>query len=717
MTRRYGTPLPLGQKPLKTKMVGGKGALRFSLRIGEITRVDYESMVCDISWIQGRYPPSLDVPLTSAYWSARSFLGVMPEEGALAVCGFSAVHESQGTRPYVLAYIPNGYRTALGFQPFGVAPRNAPELNAPLDDIQRQLQGQYGPTRYKMRKLYGGDAYMASTHGAELLVNRDVRLLDASGGELWLRGEDSSLTTTSLDHYSTTAAGRSRTGRISRGALTLPADVESRLTPGTELFEYLLSAGLVFEDGALAPDINRLPYLVLESGERLTLITDNGVDPSLPSSRAFTESRHEIQEFDAGILGHPDHYGFDSDLLAPSPNYAPFIERVHGTVVGNDPYTLRGRAQYGSLLRPSVFSSPSATTGSPGLEAVANDAEETQKSMVAASLYRMRRPDGLGELFFAHDKEGHVYLSIPGSTSKPASLGGNRSVEADIKGSIKAVLGANTNDTQSLDLFARGGFLWSLGTLASSRRSLDLTARGGINIKVERPDVNGYAMQSTLNGDVGLSARGSMGVALTGDLLEDIQGLRETNAEAVSVNVGVGGKTETIQGDRQSVVTGNEQLKIGQGRDVTITGPSPQSPYADRLEILAGSRLETFAGPATDTIQYQSAATRSIEATGALNATWSSAGVGTYSFSSASGSFAVNVGTGAISLNAGGAVSINSGAAITMAASNINLTGSVGLGTGAAAVNAVVGGVPGPSPSIDPLTGIPATGNPLVRTA
>jgi hypothetical protein len=195
-----------------------------------------------------------------------------------------------------------------------------------------------------------------------------------------------------------------------------------------------------------------------------------------------------------------------------------------------------------------------------------------------------------------------------------------------------------------------------------------------------------------------------------------VQGTRDLNAEGVIETVGLGGKSSTILGDEVTQITGTQQVKINGGRDVSITAPSPTSPYADKLEILAGSRLHTFTAPTTDTIRYNAAATRNIQAAGALNASWVAGGVGTYQFSAASGSFAVNVGTGAISMNAGGAISMTSGASIALTAASISLKGSVGLGAGASAPNAVVGGIPGPSPYVDPITGLPATGNPLVRT-
>lgn len=721
MSKKFGPPRPLGKKPLRAKMQGHQGELRFSLRLGEVVRVDYEKMLCDIQWIQGTTPPSREVPITSAYWSKRGFLGAMPEQGAIAVCGFSAVHENQGVRPYILAFLPNGYKTALGFDPMGVIERDDDEIDKPTEALQRELDGLYGPTRHKMRKLYPGDIYGASTKGAELLLDRDVRLFDADGSEFWLRAEDQSATLTTLDYYQTTGAGRHRSGRIIRNALTVPADFsageDGRIQPDTILFEHLVDAGIIFEDGTLTPDVNGLPFVTLESGERNAIVTENLRDPSHPEARAFTEDRLELQEFSDQQRGFPDHYGFDADILSDESHFTPFIERTVGTLVGNSAYTVRGRSNYGKILKPVVFNSPSSTTGQPRLEQVQNTEDEQEKNLAGAFLYRMQRPDGLGELFVSHDKEGHVFLSIPASTSKKSNLGAGRSLEADFKGSVKTVMGADKTDRLSFDLAAAGGLRWTIGSVASTGRSLDLTAKGGVALKVTQSDADGYAFKQELQGNVGESVEGSKGTSVSDDHLEEAGGKREIKAEKVSLSAGTGDFDVNSMSNQNKTIKGTVTKNIGQGRKTTIVSAPLTGSNAEELTILSGNRNTTFGAPATDTLSFASTGTKTVQAGGPLTCNWQTASSGEYNFRAASGTFSVQLGSGSISLVSGtGAVTITSGASANIEAPKIGLTGNVGLGQGASSPHAVIGGVAGPSPHLDYLTGLPLRGNPLVRT-
>jgi len=73
----------------------------------------------------------------------------------------------------------------------------------------------------------------------------------------------------------------------------------------------------------------------------------------------------------------------------------------------------------------------------------------------------------------------------------------------------------------------------------------------------------------------------------------------------------------------------------------------------------------------------------------------------------------VTLGSGVVSMTAAN-INLTGSTNVTITAPNINVTGRVALGNPTAAL-AVVGGVPGPSPYIDPLTGLPLTGNPLVN--
>lgn len=708
---RYGPPSNLGSKPASSKMMGRNNDLRFSLRLAEIIRVDYEQMLCDLEYIQGESPAAEEVPISAAYWSKRGFLGAMPEVGSIAIVGFTASHQDRATRPLILSFLPNGFKTALRFDPFGAAPRNSEELEVPTEVAQTELKGIYGVDRRKMRKIYPGTVYGMSDKGSELILDSGVRLFDRSGSEFMLRDADSAGILTVNDLYTTTAAGRSRTGRVVRDGLNVPSDflIDGKFPLDHPLFDELADAGIIFDDGSLVSDVNGLPSVTLPDGRKTTVITENLEDPNDITSRAFTEQRTEIQEFSDGLLPFSDAHGFDADVLSPEAHYHPFIERVSGTVVGNDPYTSQGRTLYGQLLKPVLFNEPSSTAARPRMEPIENSESETEKSLAAASLYRMRRPDGLGELFLAHDKEGHVFLSIPASTSKKSNLGAGRSVEADIKGSTKLVMGADKNDNVSMDLTTSGGLKWTLGSVSSSKRSLDLRTGGGVALDVRGSDINGDAVKMTTSGNVAMAVEGTYGIAATGDHLEEISGKKDVAAESVSMKVGTGNYTLNVLSDHDTNVQGERTATLGEGDNRTIlTG-------GENTKIVEGDSDLTMVAPASRNVTFAAAGTHKIQAGGALTVTRQAGLSGDYTFRATTGSYSVTLGGGSISLTAGaGNVNI-SPAGVTITGPQISLNGTVGLGT-ATAPNAVIGGVPGPSPHLDYVTGIPLKGNPQVRT-
>lgn len=711
-TKRFGPVIGQAKDLPGARMGSRTNDIRYALRLAEVIRVDYERMTCDLAYIQGETPNAEEVPITSAYWSRRGFLGAMPEPGAVAILGFTNSHQNRHTRPLILGFIPNGVKTALNFDPLGPIPRDAEGLNLPQDKIVQELDGFYGPTRYKMRKIYPGDILAMSRQGAEMLLNSSVELYDRSGMELLLRGDDGALVTTALDQIGATAAGRAMFGRIVRNALNVPSDflVNGAFPTDSPLFDDLVEAGIIFDDGTLVPDINGLPSIILPNGQRHSVVTRNGVDFNDARSEAFTERRLELYETSDGLMPSNPAYGFDPDYIGPDPLPAPFITSVDGTLVGNDAYSAQGRTLYGRLLRPALFSTPNDAVGVPRLEAVENTTEGTEQNLAAAKLYRMRRPDGLGELFYSHDKEGHVFFSVPASTSKSSNLGAGRSVEGELKGSAKLVLGGNRRDNESLDLRTQGGLTWNLGTLNRTKRSLDVQAAGGLNFEVRQSDANGDGARFVITGNYQLAVDGGIGViAANGDHLEETSGKREIKAESMAVQVGSGDYNENVLSNKNVTIQGELTSSYGEGTTTTIVSGG------ESTDILFGNSTLTFAAPAQRNIVFQSAGTHSITAVGALNIERSAMGTGTYSFQAPTGSYSVNLGAGSISLNAGaGNVNISPGA-VRLAAPAISLTGSVALGT-AQAPNAVVGGVPGPSPHIDFVTGLPLTGNPIVRT-
>lgn len=711
--KKYGPSIGTPSSSISSaKMYGRSNDMRYALRMAEVIRVDYERMTCDLAYIQGESPNAEEVPISAAYWSRRGFLGAMPEVGAIAVVGYTASHQNKHTRPLILTFIPNGANTALNFDPLGAIPRNAEGLNLPQDKIVQELAGFYGPTRYKMRKIYPGDILAMSRQGAEMILDTSVRLYDRSGMELILRGEDGTQVRTSMDEIAATSAGRSIFGRVIRNGLNVPTDflVDGAFPEDNPLFEDLVEAGIIFDDGTLVPDVNGLQSLILPDGRRQSIVTKNGVPLTELQAEPFNERRVELFETSDGLIPSNPAHGFDPDYIGPDPLQAPFITKVDGTLVGNDPYSSSGRSQYGRLLRPALFSTPNDSVGVPRLEVVENTTEGTEQRLAAAKLYQMRRPDGLGELFYAHDKEGHVFFSVPASTSKGSNLGAGRSVEGEFKGSAKIVMGGNKRDNESLDLRTQGGLKWNLGTLNRTKRSLDVTANGGLNFVVRQADVNGDGARMVIQGNYQLAVDGGIGIiAANGDHLEETTGKREIKAESMSVQVGAGDYNENILSNRNITIQGEETESFGQGRSATILSGG------ETTDILLGNSNLNFTSPAQRNIVFQSAGTHSITSTGSLSVDRRATGTATYAFQAPMGSYSVNLGAGSISLNAGaGSVNISPGA-VRLAAPAISLTGSVALGNAQASL-AVVGGVPGPSPHIDFVTGLPLTGNPIVRT-
>jgi hypothetical protein len=681
--------------------------------MAEIIRVDYENMVCDLAFLQGDTPRAEEVPLSSAYWSKRGFLGAMPEEGSICIVGFSAAHLDQATKPFILSFLPNGYKTGLRFDPFGAFPRDADGLELPTDVAQTEMEGIFGPLRHKFRKIYPGDIFAMSSKGSEIILDSGVKLFDRGGGEFLLRDSDSSAILTAQDYYLTTNASRFRSGKITRNALNTPTDFlneEGLLTQGHPLFDIFVDMGLIFEDGTPVPDVNSLPSVILEDGRKISPITKWGNDPNEVFTEFYNENRTEIQEFSTGVQPISDAHGFDVDSLVDENTFKPFIEKVSGTVVGNDPYSLEGRPNYGRLLKPVLFSSSTDTKGVPRLEPVDNVEDEEEARLVGASLYRMHRPDGLGELFLAHDKEGHVYLSIPASTSKKSNLGAGRSLEANLEGSAKIVMGANQEDNLSFDLHTEGGLRWSLGSSTLANRSMDVKTLGGVNLKVLRPDVNGDAFKISAKGNVVVASDGTFSQSSTGDSLERVQGRKSVSAESVSLSVGIGNFTTNVMSSYDLIVKDEYNEKIGSGKDTKILRGGSST------TIFKGDHKTTLHSPSTYGISFTVSGTHEITSQASLSMKRGAATNASYDFEAPTGSYTVSLNTGTIKLVAGSGVVNVSTSSVTIKGPQIHLEGKVGLGSGAMATNAVIGGVSGPSPHLDYITGAPLRGNSKVKT-
>lgn len=219
------------------------------------------------------------------------------------------------------------------------------------------------------------------------------------------------------------------------------ADLSNRLDPFDFLQwgSYLNSNGFAL-DGSVTPEVvygGKALYRVgvLPGGDVPVLGTANAVaplSPDDPTPDSLSEYRVEVTHSSRGLLPVTEQTdGFDAERLpgqvptAGNPlggsSATPFIEWVLGSVVGNDPFSLNGRALYGQPLMPVIFA-PSGTV-TPGL--VSGIGSRLRDH--AATLLRVSPAFGAGPpsfVSFTKDARLKAYLAGPGASAEVALRGG-----------------------------------------------------------------------------------------------------------------------------------------------------------------------------------------------------------------------------------------------------------------------------------------------------
>jgi hypothetical protein len=600
--------------------------------MAEIIRIDYDRMVCDLKYLEGGQPYAREVPLSSAYWSRRGFIGAMPAEGSIVIVGNYAAQGHHATLPLILAYMPSGYRTGIRYDPIGSADRGTEDIaGVDRDVLTSSLEGIYGPTRHKFLQLYPGDVYVSSDHGGQALITADVVLRDMAGQSFGLSADHE---TAILRAYHTAQKGpwgQTLSGRVIRNGLLFPAFLQNPVPPEEPLYDILLEQELILPDGSWAPDINTRPIRTLADG-------------SAQGQDHHTEDRLELylteQEGGLGV----------EDLAWPviTQTTSPFIERVLGSYIGNDLTTLEGRKQYGRLLRPRIFTSKSAIDARPGFEEI----NEDEESLTAAFVHRMRRPDGLGELIVAHDRDGKAFVHLPASSAKVSNTGAGSSLDLSTDGAVKAVIGSDLTEGLSIDLTTTGGMTSNLGAASESNLSMDLFARGAIRVETTRADDRGIGFEGIFQGTVRLDANGDLNFQSTGSAAISSAGVLTLAANGIVEQAGITGVTRVSQGPSLESVTSRKEYVIQGGRLTTINTPREGSSNADELTILTGNKQTTFVAPAVDQTTFQSAGTHRVQSVGTLTYEVTSLSTGQFVFSAPSGAWSSQIGINSVHLDA-----------------------------------------------------------------
>lgn len=650
------------------------------LRVASITRVDWDTMLVDIKYMNesgGR----TKVIMTSAYWSPQAFMGAMPEEGAAVIIGFYHTGADSWS-PVILGYLPRDPRAARRIESTQVG---LPSEGA--DDTARE--GHSYVQRSRLRKFYPGQILLSSKDASDILLGDDVLLSNSLGNEILLRSDDQTIVQNSVSNVLNVPGGSIKFGPITRNDYVLDEHINRSGNPLVDSTDYdaALEAGLV-------------DPITLGNGKKINYVCDTPANPN-KGGNPFTELRTSVHEFNQVQMNLTE----DTDHFAGGSFRAPLVEQVMGTLVGIDPTDLN---TYGRILKPTLYTNITDPKGRFRLEEAGRSGYMSEnESRTNAVAYYLR----VGGYQKAITKTGNVMLTIPAST-QAGPMGEGHSLEADLSGSAKISLGRERGKGTSLYLNTEGTVVAYLGKgtvdeTGAKGRSLDITALSGVSVDVVGADEDGNSLVTILankeykyvGGDQTVEVKGNYNLTVHGVINEQILGQKIENY--------VGDRHLNVGGSLKETIIDSKQLMLGQGRTETIASGG-DSPSADALTILAGNKSVTVTlGNLTETL----AAGNYLETVTAGNKT----------ISVVTGTYTVNVGTGAISIStASGAVSIATaaGAMSLVATGVVQITGGVINVTGGSVnLGPVVGGgvVTTAHPCL--VTGAPHLGSLTVRAS
>ncbi len=501
----------------------------WGLGIARVMQLDYEGMMVTLRILAGASgdDPRAPVPLVFPGVGSRHFFGAMPQVGDVCVVGW-AVQESlkQTVRtPVILGWMVPGVWPGRDWMTASEFGANEMEYTPRQKDV---LKGTFLRKRHKLRHIQPGNIVASSAQGSDLVLDESVSLANRRGNEFRLRDQDQAAVTRALQRFDTLAGVRAYHGMVQRDANFLlptmvsdgrdwagkkqrgddglpipqagipldPATPEKFLTPartmGKQLddngnlitglftfnehidpYSFLLRGGFVDESGFV---VNSKPSSDgIYGGKTIYRVAaDSGGNAAVSDVATLTEYRVEVTHTSDGRLPVTEQTdGFDAERLPLSdpdtpggtPN-APFIEYVMGSVVGNDPFTDKGRKSYGLPLVPKVFTG--AGVAAPRLDpaprtvSAKTDSDPAPMSEHAATLFKLSPIDGGTPTWWSVNKKGQFKGFISGPRKEP-------SVELALSGGLTLGIGGR------LTLNMQGGFEF----VTKSKNSLHLSSDEG----------------------------------------------------------------------------------------------------------------------------------------------------------------------------------------------------------------------------------------------
>ena len=686
-------------------------------KVGVITRVDETTLKADVRIITSsdeRY----EVDIGQAMSGPRSFLGGIPEEDSLVLIGYRQ-RNKQIREAIILGFLNTGRNSGIRFDPFAPIPPGEIEPEDASD-----VRKVFGKTkRYKSVQGRQGDLFGMSASGAEWALTKDVRLTNRAGDLFELRDSDRTLVSQAIHRAESDGAALLTSGPVRRGGLIVPLEVllPNRKVKSTEkryfgADDFELAGYL--QNGTFLDRVNdfeEFPPTTYSNGRQAffasrTAATNPEDTINGGASRTFTERRVEIRhESDLTQEVLEDTDGFPVDRPRA------FIESVLGTVVGNDPFSTQGQRQYARVLKPKIFedfdqSSPGTFLMDECHRPPAVGVDEAM-TMAGAVLLKMLPPRAASKnpFAFAVSKQGKVFVNIPKSTNENYTEK-NISLEANLEGALKAVIGASSPQRLSLHLTLEGGIYLDVGA-NSDGECITTNYRGAVKsiFRGNGNSVDDVAHSTDVQGNSERSTSGNDIHTVRGFHQVTVDGGYQVGASSVKMN-GLNGFTGNF-GGWSTVISGKTQNQYAQLVLETIATGGKLS------TILAGGMVQNIAAGAM-TYNVLAGATLFNNPAGAFSIV---VGTGAISITTAAGAIALSTAAGAMSLAAaGGAIAITAGLAMNLAASTlISLLAPQVLLGGPAAVLGVVRGfpvLPPGTPSLDYFTGVPYQGSAVIRS-
>jgi len=701
-------------------------------KVGLITRVDEINMKADIKIITGG-GHRLEVDLTQSMAGPRSFWGGVPEVNSLVIIGGRQIQKNLSTA-VILGYIPVGNRSGLRFDPFTAV--DPAEVEPKDRELYEALVGP--PIRYKRLLMGQGDVGGMSASGSEFVLSKDVAMTNRAGDSIELRDAERTLVASSIHRVETESGVRRVSGPIRRAGFFLPEDIfqsDPYGDPTTQLktqdedyygTDELQAVGpglpgsstkFANSDGEILGIFNdyvNFPPVTLSNGKRFyyptTFSPNLDLEDPDQSGDAFVEHRMEL--FHTSDLV-PEVYE-DVDGFTPSVDRRnAYIERVYGTIVGNDLNSTAGMRNYGKILKPKLFADFTSTAlGRFTLEEVNRLASPDEASTSAgAFLFRVRPVRGTGNRFaMAVTKEGKALVNIPASNTEDHRTS-HISAEVNMAGALKMHLGSSSPDRISAHITMEGGLHLDVGRDASGN-VITTNFRGAV-----RQTYNGNPNEE----DVALAVE-VKGVKSTtcGSEKKIIEGAKDTRVNggdslicdrrAVEANSGY-----TLNcGEHNQLVSGKSQYNFAlQVLENIIAGGKIST-------VLAGGRVETTAAGAK-VVSVAAGAMSTNVAGGAYAVTVGTGAVavttaaGAVTMSTASGAMAVSAGAGAVAVTAGLALTLTAAAIVNVMGATVILSG--GMVPGVLGVARGLPMMPPGVPSLDYITALPLMGAALTLSS